>query len=60
MEVCCGMLKKFPDFIPTETWGSVSNQADKDKWGSNNCDYVVGGSSKANCQGTINDKQLIT
>ena len=60
MEVCCGMLKKFPDLIPTQTWGSVSKQEDKDIWSGYDCNNVVGGSSKANCQGTINDKQLIT
>ena len=60
LEVCCEMLEQFPDFIPTQTWGSVSKQEDKDKWGSNNCDDVVGGSSKANCQGTIKYKQWIT
>ena len=54
------MLKEFPDMIPGQMWGSISNQEDKDKWGSNNCDVVVGGSSKANCQGTIKDEQWIT
>ena len=46
--------------IPTQTWGSMeSNQEDKDKWASNNCDDVVGGSSKANCRDAIGGKQYI-
>ena len=57
LELCCGMVKKFPDIIPGQTWGSLSNQEDRNKWGRNNCDDVVGGSRKANCPGTIKGNQ---
>ena len=60
LDVCCETLKKFPDLIPKQSWGSMKNQEDRDKWGSNKCDDIVGGSSKTNCQGTINCKQYIT
>ena len=44
---CCDMLKQYPDMIPTQTWGSMTDKAERDKW--TGCETVVGGSSKRNC-----------
>ena len=46
------MLKNSPDMIPGQTWGSMNSQEEKDIWGENNCDDIVGGSSKENCAGS--------
>lgn len=48
-DVCCGLLKKYPDMVPHRTWGSMRPKKDQRKWAENRCDDVVGGSSKANC-----------
>ena len=47
------MLKKLPDMIPGSTYGSMNSQEHRDKWATNNCDDVVGGSSKENCKGSF-------
>ena len=48
--VCCGLLKKFPGFIPMKQWGAMAYQRSSvDLWAKHNCDVVVGGSSKENC-----------
>ena len=48
---CCSVLSDYPDFVPYGTYGSLSDQAIKDKWGNESCDTRVGGSLKKNCKG---------
>ena len=50
-EWCCSVVKDYPDFVPHVTWGSVNDQSVKDKWNADNCNTLVGGSSKSNCEG---------
>ena len=51
LEWCCSVLKDYPDFVPGMTYGSLSDQSVKDKWGADSCDTRVGGSSRSNCKG---------
>ena len=53
LSLCCRFVNDFPDFVPFVTWGSLSNQDDRNTWNNNNCNQVVGGSSKENCLGSF-------
>ena len=51
IEYCCGVLEKYPDFIPYKTWGSLVNGIERAKWDKTHCSDWVGGSSKSKCVG---------
>ena len=50
-EYCCGVLEKYPDFVPYKTWGSLVDGTEQAKWNKNNCNVLVGGSNKDKCAG---------
>lgn len=48
---CCSTLNQYPDFIPTQNWGSLVDDYKRRMWNDRNCNKVVGGSSKSDCKG---------
>ena len=55
---CCGVLEKYPDFIPYKTWGSLVNGIERAKWDKTHCSDWVGGSSKSKCVGKFFTYQI--
>ena len=51
LDWCCKTLAGYSDFIPTVTFGSLSDKAIRTTWGQKGCDEVVGGKSMNNCKG---------
>ena len=51
MDWCCKTLAGYSDFIPTVTWGSLSDTEIRTTWTHNECNQAVGGTSKKKCKG---------
>ena len=50
---CCGVLEKYPDFVPYKNWGSLVDGTEQDKWNRMKCNILVGGSNKGKCAGKL-------